>query len=203
MEKHIVNYATDDLLQALRRAREEMGFSQRELSTRTGVPQSHISKIENGATDLRLSSLVEMAHALEHEVVLVPRKLLPAVEAVVKNAPSARTGGAARQVFAVLNRVQVIKTLEHVRSDAPEVKRLRQALRELMTFPLGKVELAALHAVTDNLMKLPHDADALPAIEQASRQLMELRDKIACVLSEETPRPAYRLDDEEEGEENA
>ena len=32
---------------------------------------------------MRLSSLIELARALDHELVLVPRKLLPAVEAIV------------------------------------------------------------------------------------------------------------------------
>ena len=74
-------YATDEILQTLRGARELSGLSQRDLSARIGVPQSHISKIESGATDLRLSSLVEFARALDYELFLVPRKTLPAVEA--------------------------------------------------------------------------------------------------------------------------
>jgi len=79
-------YATDEILQTLRAAREAAGLSQRDLSARVGVPQSHLSKIESGGTDLRLSSLVELARALDLDVVLVPRKLLPAVEAIVGNA---------------------------------------------------------------------------------------------------------------------
>ncbi len=82
-------YATEEIVQNLRTARESAGLSQRDLSARIGVPQSHISKIESGGTDLRLSSLVQLARALGHEVVLVPRKLLPAVEAIVGNASSA------------------------------------------------------------------------------------------------------------------
>jgi transcriptional regulator with XRE-family HTH domain len=88
-------YATEAIVRTLRTARDDAGLSQRELSARIGVPQSHISKIENGGTDLRLSSLVQLARALGHELVLVPRKLLPAVEAIVGNASSAarkRTG---------------------------------------------------------------------------------------------------------------
>ena len=38
-------------------AREGSGLSQRDLSARIGVPQSHLSKIESCGTDLRLSSL--------------------------------------------------------------------------------------------------------------------------------------------------
>lgn len=81
-------YATEEILQTLRNARADAGLSQRDLSARIGIPQSHISKIESGGTDLRLSSLVELARALDHEVVLVPRKRLPAVEAIVRDASS-------------------------------------------------------------------------------------------------------------------
>ncbi|WP_136616115.1 MULTISPECIES: helix-turn-helix domain-containing protein [Mesorhizobium] len=80
-----MRHATDDIIQTLRGARKDKGLSQRKLSTRIGVPQSHISKIESGATDLRLSSLVEHARALDHEVVVVPRRALSAVKAIVAN----------------------------------------------------------------------------------------------------------------------
>jgi transcriptional regulator with XRE-family HTH domain len=86
MQKRITSHANDDILQTLRTARESLGLSQRDLSARVDVPQSHISKIESGGTDLRLSSLIELARALDHEVVLVPRKLLPAVDSIVRNA---------------------------------------------------------------------------------------------------------------------
>src|SRR5215471_5651292 len=103
MRRHIMSYATDEILENLRTARQRTGLSQRDLSARIGVPQSHISKIESGGTDLRLSTLIELARALDHEVVLVPRKLLPAVEAIVGNA-SASLSTDARQRSATLNR---------------------------------------------------------------------------------------------------
>ncbi len=81
-------YATEEILQTLRTAREAAGISQRQLSAQTGIPQSHISKIEGGSTDMRVSSLIELARALDLEVVLIPRKLLPVVEALTAK-PSA------------------------------------------------------------------------------------------------------------------
>jgi predicted transcriptional regulator len=59
-----------------------MGLSQRELSRQSGVPQSHISKIENGGVDLRLSSLVSIARVLELELELIPRKYLAVVNSI-------------------------------------------------------------------------------------------------------------------------
>ena len=77
-------YATQDIFDALKRARTAKGLSQRALSERTGVPQSHISKIESGGTDIRLSSLTELARALDLDLRLIPRKAVPAVDSVVR-----------------------------------------------------------------------------------------------------------------------
>jgi transcriptional regulator with XRE-family HTH domain len=75
-----MSQSNESLIAALKAARVARGFSQRELSARAGVPQSHISKIENGGADIRMSSLIELARALEFELVLVPRRLLPAIK---------------------------------------------------------------------------------------------------------------------------
>jgi len=58
-------------------------MSQKALGERMGLPQSHISAIENGKVDPRLLNVIEMARLLDHEPVLVPRELLPAVRAIL------------------------------------------------------------------------------------------------------------------------
>ena len=60
-----------------------MGLSQRELSAKAGIPQGHISKIENGAVDIRLSSLVAIVRVLGLELSLIPRKHLAAVNSIL------------------------------------------------------------------------------------------------------------------------
>ncbi len=75
---------TDEIAQALLKARQARGLSQRALSQRAGVPQGHISNIERGTVDLRLSSLVAIARALDLELALVPRKSLPAVQSIAR-----------------------------------------------------------------------------------------------------------------------
>ena len=77
-----MTYVTEDIARTLRRAREARGLSQRALGARAGMPQSHISKIEKGAVDLRVSSLVALARVLDLELELVDRKALPAVHAI-------------------------------------------------------------------------------------------------------------------------
>jgi len=82
-------YAIEYLAKALKKAREGKKLSQRALSQKIGMPQAHISKIENAAVDLQASSLIEMARALDLEVMLVPRKYVPAVNSLMNlSAPS-------------------------------------------------------------------------------------------------------------------
>ncbi len=71
-----------EIAQDLHRAREAKGLTQAALGRKMSMPQSHISRIEHGRTDLRLSSLLEMARLLDHDVMLIPRKYLPAVKSI-------------------------------------------------------------------------------------------------------------------------
>ena len=66
----------------LRRAREKKGWSQKELGERVKVAQGHISKIERGEVDIRLSTLQELARNLDMEASLIPRQLVPVLAAL-------------------------------------------------------------------------------------------------------------------------
>jgi transcriptional regulator with XRE-family HTH domain len=48
-------------------ARKEGGFSQAQVSARSGVHPTEVSRIERGLRDPRLSTLIRLAHALEVE----------------------------------------------------------------------------------------------------------------------------------------
>jgi len=61
------------IIVALKAARISKGLSQRALSDKTGISQSHISKIEKGLVDLQLSSFILIARVLDLEPMLVPR----------------------------------------------------------------------------------------------------------------------------------
>lgn len=79
-------YVVEYLSQALKAAREGKKLSQRGLSKAVGMPQAHISKIENAAVDMKASTLIELARALDLEVMLVPRTCVPAVKTIVSAA---------------------------------------------------------------------------------------------------------------------
>lgn len=63
------------------------GISQRELAHRTGIPQAHISKMERGMVDVQWLTAVTAARALGLEVMVVPRRFVPAVESIVRSKP--------------------------------------------------------------------------------------------------------------------
>ncbi len=65
---------------ALKKARQEKGITQAALAVRVGLPQSHLSKIERGLVDLRLSSLIELARTLDLDVILLPPLLIHMVK---------------------------------------------------------------------------------------------------------------------------
>ena len=80
-----MSYVTEQILESLREARVRKGFSQRELSARSGVPQSHISKIESGGVDLRISSLIALARVLDLELFVAPKKSVPAIKSIIES----------------------------------------------------------------------------------------------------------------------
>ncbi len=65
--------------------REEIGLSQAELARRLGVSGANLSRIERGA-DLRVSTLIDVARALQLEPMLVPKRSAPAVRALLDEA---------------------------------------------------------------------------------------------------------------------
>lgn len=101
-----MTYLNEQILKSLKEARKRKGLSQRELSAKSGVPQSHISKIENGGVDLRVSSLVALARVLDLELALVPRKTVPAVKSIVRSTANADYSAAIKKSTFAINQLQ-------------------------------------------------------------------------------------------------
>lgn len=87
-----MNYAVAGIAEQLKVARAKRKLSQRSLASKVGVPQSHISKIETGAVDLKLSSLLELSRALGLEVMVVPGRLVPSINALIQSAELSEGG---------------------------------------------------------------------------------------------------------------
>ncbi len=84
-----MGYVTEQLLAALKEARVRKGLSQRALGVRSGVPQSHISKIEAGDVDLRMSSLIALARVLDLELFVAPKKSATAIKSIIDSSNGA------------------------------------------------------------------------------------------------------------------
>ncbi len=206
-----MTYANEEIIEALKGAREAKGLSQRALSERTGVPQSHISKIENGNADIRLSSLIELARALDLELGLVPRKALPAVESVIRSTASrARTGPKNLQIARELTRA--LDTISVLRTAYPDLKDLNIVQENLQTIsnfresadPRGVRDIVKpLHEVC-RLTEEQQAAGKVPALPaKAQKQLTLLAERSRRIRnllihqqveSADAARPAYRLE---------
>jgi len=73
-----------DMRKDLRDARERRGWSQRDLGAKLGLPQMHVSGIESGKIVPRFDTLLDYVRGLDYDLVLVPRTLVPAVLALVR-----------------------------------------------------------------------------------------------------------------------
>lgn len=72
------------LRKALASARRQKDLSQAQLGKLVGLPQTHVSGIETGRIVPRYDTLLDLVRVLHHDLVLVPRDLVPVVEALVR-----------------------------------------------------------------------------------------------------------------------
>jgi transcriptional regulator with XRE-family HTH domain len=200
-----MNPEASNIAAALKRAREAKGLTQRALSELAGLPQSHISKIENGTVDLRVSSLVELARVLDLELTLVPRKALPAVHSIIRSRSDDRfTGRSGVSVRNVLNELkQLQKDVAHLMRLHPtntELAQLQRHVRDLQRLEIPQQHLDTLRLI-HNSIKKSRDAGDLAPLRRPLRELQDLRNSIAHsgrFSPVEKVRPAYSLDEEDE-----
>jgi len=105
IEKHIKPLRLDglptEMRLALKEARDKRGWSQRELGSRLGLPQMHISGIESGKIVPRYDTLLELVRMLDHDLMMVPRALVPVVQSLVRDHLKEQSGeGEERSLYA-------------------------------------------------------------------------------------------------------
>ncbi|MBI3898355.1 MAG: helix-turn-helix domain-containing protein [Gammaproteobacteria bacterium] len=195
-------YTTEAIAEALKTARESKSLSQRALAKLAGVPQSHISKIESGAVDLRLSSLVEIARALDLEVMLVPRKNMSAVQSMVRSSERPAPQGAPGPSSArELKKLQ--DTLGVTLHDYPAVKELAQLqrqARDLQRLAVRLPDLSVLRETTKALQAFKGTAANLNALKHVLSDMQHLRNTLVHQVPRVgTVKPAYSLEDDDHG----
>jgi transcriptional regulator with XRE-family HTH domain len=75
----------EDLRRQIREARKAKGWSQQELARNARLAQRHISAIETGKIVPRYDTLLDILRVLDHDLVLVPRELLSAIQALLRD----------------------------------------------------------------------------------------------------------------------
>ena len=75
----------EDMRRALKDAREKRGWTQRDLASRVGLTQTHISGIESGKIVPRYDTLLELVRILDHDLLMVPRALVPVVQSLIRD----------------------------------------------------------------------------------------------------------------------
>lgn len=75
----------DLIRQEIKQARQAKGWSQLELGRKVRLAQRHVSGIETGKIVPRYDTLLEILRALDRDLVMVPRELLPVVQATVRD----------------------------------------------------------------------------------------------------------------------
>ena len=198
-----MTYAGEHIVSAIKTARKAKGLSQRDLSARAHVPQSHISKIESGAVDLKLSSLIELARVLDLELMLAPRKLVPAVQSVVRSGEALAPRANDKKTVKELKRIQDIAArLQHIIPNSAQLEQLQKAAASISKFKIDPEFSKTIKRIADSLMALqasPETKKAIDSISRAAENLQHLRNRLAHAVHApaQLPRPAYTLDDGE------
>lgn len=201
-----MNYITEEIASNLKAARESRGLSQRALSEKSGVPQGHISKIENGAVDLRVSSLVALARSLDLELALVPRKSVPAVKSIVRSGKRAidKSNSTTRMAHKELSSIKaMIETLSKNDFPVGGLEKLQRQMRELGHFQFAQNDLDAIKKINESMKTFQLNNDSLEIIRQSESELQKLRNALAhssVNLPKVKPlRPAYSLEEDDNG----
>ena len=79
------------LVRELRRIREQRGATQGTVASKAGLNATYLSKIEREQVDPRISTVQDIARALEHEVLVVPRDLVPTIRSLTTQAGDSST----------------------------------------------------------------------------------------------------------------
>ncbi len=191
----------EEIAAAVREARIAKALTQKELGQRVGLPQSHISKIEKGTVDLKLSSLVEIARALDLELTLVPRKALPAVEGAVR--AHGTTVETSRAVSLLNEQAQIAERIKANFPDISQVESFQDAIRSIPRLQFDAVQLKALEEALQPARRLKTIIEAqggatalAKRIEEATSALRHFRNiqvHHAPLIGAARQRPAHRL----------
>lgn len=195
----------DEIAAIIRAARQAKALTQKELGQRVGLPQSHISKIEKGAVDLQLSSLVEIARALDLEVKLVPRKALPAVEGALRAHDT--TVETSRALNLLNEQARLAQRIKASFPDLSQIDGFQNAIRTIPKLQFDAAQLKALDEALQPAKRLKSLIDAQGGAAKLAKQLEEATSSLrhfrniqlhTPLIETRRQLPAYRLEEDDE-----
>lgn len=194
--------AVADIARKLKEARKAKGLSQRALAKLAGVPQSHISKIETTGVDLRISSLTEIARALDLELTLVPRKTVSAVNSIVRSTqPSAP-----RQVASIAKELAKLESvagkIARQHKSLKEAVQLQSRVHELTRLELPASYLDTIEKLNKQLQHIYKEPEGLQQLRESLNQVQFLRSELVHDLGGRVKtehRARYSLEDDDHG----
>jgi transcriptional regulator with XRE-family HTH domain len=90
-----------EMRHSLKAARKKRGWTQRDLVSRIGLTQRHISGIESGKIVPRYDTILELVRILDHDLLMVPRTLVPMVQSLIRDHLKDQSGeGEERSLYA-------------------------------------------------------------------------------------------------------
>lgn len=186
----------------LKAAREDKGLSQRALAKIAGVPQSHISKIETAGVDLRVSSLTEMARALDLELELVPRKAVPAVKSIIRSTKQDKPQQSALASKELISLKLVAEKIAQQNREFREAAQLQSRIHDLTRLKIPSEHLDSIRRLNKQLKEVSTAQDNLKAISDSLSSVQKLRNMLAHSPLQElkqVQRSAYSLEEEDNG----
>ena len=188
----IDRYKGEDIINALREARAAAGLSQRELSAKAGLAQSHVSQIESGSKDPGLAKLIDVGRALDLELVLVPRKMLPAVQSLIGPNEAERRSPA--YALAEIDKAErFVKKQQALYGPNTYLDRMAEALRFLRHAPVTPDDIERIKQAAATLRRVQVTSQNTDRIKAIAADRLALRNRLAHGR-QDGPRPAFALD---------
>ncbi len=180
---------------------ENKGLSQRKISVRSGVQQSHISKIESNAVNLRLSSLASLAHALDLELTMIPRKSLPAVRSIVCSTSNYKPQSNNDALRELARAQRVLDALPKVLHECSAMQTLQRQFQEMNNFRNIMLETDAIKNMRSALEAV-ENSGGLKSLEKIAKDAQRLLNMLAHsmpshMINQPASRPAYSLDEDD------
>ncbi|MGR9221132.1 helix-turn-helix domain-containing protein (plasmid) [Rhizobium leguminosarum] len=192
-------YKTEHITQQLRAAREGQKVSQRELSARSGLTQSHISQIERGTMEPGLGSLVDVARALDLEIVLAPKKLMPAIRNILDSSSTSNDVLTSDQRKLVARLERWLAQFGYGAGTRADADIFKDSLALLRHLPLTPDELDMLKQAADRLETSRADKMSRQEMGAIAREIRQLRNAaVHRDRDDAVPRSAYALDEDDD-----